>query len=153
MTRRNVSILLAATAGVLLLDLGSKEIADNLLSANETARIFPGLSLGHTRNEGVAFGMLAGRPLLVYTLVAASLAGLIVFYWVHARRPYSWLPTALLLGGAIGNLVDRLSLGYVRDFIDPAHWPAFNLADLAITFGVIGLFMLPGEPEPVGADD
>lgn len=151
--QRNLSILLAATAGVLLLDLGSKELAERLLSANETVRIFPGLSLGHTRNEGVAFGMLAGRPLLVYTFVAASLAGLIVFYWVHASRPYAWLPTALLMGGAIGNLVDRLSLGYVRDFIDPAHWPAFNLADLAITFGVIGLFTLPGKPEPVDADD
>lgn len=141
--RRSILMLLIATTAVALIDQGSKELAGNFLAADESASLFPGLSLSRTRNEGVAFGMLAGRPLLVYALVAASLAGLLAFYWRHAKQPYAWLATALLLGGAAGNLIDRASLGYVRDFIDPVHWPAFNLADVAITFGVVGLFLLP----------
>ena len=63
------------------------------------------------------------------------------------RRPLVWLPTGLLLGGAAGNLIDRLDRGYVTDFIDLPLWPAFNLADMAITFGVLSLlYVLEGPP-------
>jgi signal peptidase II len=72
---------------------------------------------------------------------------LLAFFATHSRRPLVWLPTGLLLGGAAGNLIDRLHQGYVTDFIDPVLWPAFNLADTCITLGVVSLlYVLEGPP-------
>ena len=84
-----------------------------------------------------------GTLVLVFTLVA--LAVLLVYFTVRPTRPWLWLPTGLLIGGAIGNLIDRIAHGAVTDFIKLPHWPAFNVADMAITFGVIALlFVLEG---------
>jgi len=67
--------------------------------------------------------------------------------FTHLNRPLVWLPTGLLLGGAAGNLLDRIRIGSVTDFIKLPHWPAFNLADIAITVGVIALvYVLEGPP-------
>ncbi len=72
-------------------------------------------------------------------VTASALALLVVWFALHTNRSLIWLPTGLLLGGAIANLIDRARLGAVRDFIDPPAWPAFNVADMAITFGVLSL--------------
>ena len=69
----------------------------------------------------------------------ARLAALVVYFVRHPARRGLWVPTGLLLGGAIGNLIDRLMNGSVTDFIKLPHWPAFNVADIAITLGVIAL--------------
>ena len=61
---------------------------------------------------------------------------------LHSGRPLVWLPTGLLLGGALGNLIDRTHQGHVTDFIKFPHFPAFNVADIAITFGVIALVLV-----------
>ena len=75
-------------------------------------------------------------------VVLAALAGLIAWFVLHASRPLVWLPTGLLLGGALGNVVDRVRVGAVTDFVKLPAWPAFNLADTAITFGVLALLLV-----------
>ena len=81
---------------------------------------------------------------------ALALLALLVFFVLHSGRPLVWLPTGLLLGGALGNLIDRAHQGHVTDFIKFPHFPAFNVADIAITFGVIALVLVlegPGQRE------
>ena len=100
------------------------------------------LDLVHVRNDGVAFGALAGGGPIVAVVVAAALAALLAYFAFNARRPLAWLPTGLLVGGALGNIVDRVRLGAVTDFLKLPSWPAFNLADTAITIGVILLVVV-----------
>lgn len=97
----------------------------------------------HWQNTGVAFGMLQGQVLL---LKIVSIVGLIAFSFIgiFVSRRYSYLANipnriafALIIGGTIGNLIDRLRFGRVTDFIDPGFFPAFNVADSALTVGVI----------------
>ncbi len=80
----------------------------------------------------------SGGPVVVLVAVFA-LALLLWFFVTHIHRRLVWLPTGLLLGGAAGNLIDRLNHGAVTDFIKLPHWPAFNVADICITVGVISL--------------
>jgi signal peptidase II len=99
----------------------------------------------NVRNKGVAFGFFAGGGALVVALTATALGLLVVYFALHSSRPLVWLPTGLLLGGAIGNLIDRARFDAVRDWIDLPLWPSFNLADMAITFGVLALlYVLEG---------
>ena len=72
-------------------------------------------------------------------VVLVALAGLVPWFALHSRRRYVWIPTGLLLGGALGNILDRLRDGAVTDFVKLPLWPAFNLADVAITVGVLTL--------------
>jgi signal peptidase II len=67
---------------------------------------------------------------------------LLAYFARHARRRLMWLPTGMLLGGALGNIIDRVREGAVVDFVKLPYWPAFNLADVAITFGVIVLLFV-----------
>jgi signal peptidase II len=77
--------------------------------------------------------------------VIGALAGILVVFSTHATHRLAWLPTGLLLGGALGNVIDRVRDGAVTDFIKLPHWPAFNVADIAITVGVLSLvFVLDG---------
>ena len=98
--------------------------------ASRRSTLFPGIKLINTRNTGVAFSMFSGGgPLVV--IVALS-------RWARCWRSSSrtctgalvWLPTGLLLGGAAGNLIDRVRRGAVTDFVKFPHWPAFNVADI-----------------------
>lgn len=123
------------------IDQWSKWLAFHELVPGETVDVLPGLSFGETRNDGIAFGVFAGRPAVVFSLMAIALLVLIWFYVRHRNRSGLWLATGLLLGGAIGNAIDRIALGYVRDFIELPHFPSFNVADIAITFGVIVLVL------------
>lgn len=126
---------------VLILDQLTKVAAFAWVAAGDEANVLPGVTISQTRNEGIAFGFLSGRPVLVLGLMAAALIVLMWFYRGHRDRPVLWLATGLLLGGALGNAVDRISLGYVRDFVNLPGWPAFNGADTAITFGVVVLVL------------
>lgn len=126
---------------VLVLDQWTKWIAFKQITPGEQIDVLPGLKFGHTENNGIAFGAFAGRPMVVYSLMAIALCVLLWFYFKHRGRAGLWLATGLLLGGAIGNALDRIRLGYVRDFIELPHFPSFNVADMAITFGVILLVM------------
>jgi signal peptidase II len=129
-----------ATAGIVVLaDQATKQWADTGIERGDHVNVFLGLDLTNTRNTGVAFGALQGGGALVTVLIAISLTALVVYFALHATVPMLWLPVGMLLGGALGNLADRAREGGVIDFIDPVAWPAFNLADTAITLGVLGL--------------
>lgn len=133
---------------VVLLDQFTKWWAFNATTPGETINIFLGVDIGQTRNEGIAFGIFAGRPWLVFGLMGLALTVLVVSYAKHRSRPVLWLATGLLLGGAIGNAIDRITLGYVRDFIEVPHFPSFNIADVAITLGVVILVLAVEQRRP-----
>ena len=104
----------------------------------------------HVRNRGVAFGFLSNlnpawvNPLLIVATVLAVVAVLGYLHYLPGRGPAP-CGLGLILGGAVGNLIDRASLGYVVDFLDvhwrQYHWPAFNLADIGITVGIFLLIL------------
>ncbi|HEV2997911.1 MAG TPA: signal peptidase II [Solirubrobacteraceae bacterium] len=137
---------------VLLLDQLTKRLVEHSILPGETRRLLPGIQLVHTRNHGVAFGFIPGHELAVTILIALALAALLLYFVRHAHRPLLWLPVGMLLGGALGNILDRLRAGSVTDFLKlPLGWPPFNLADLAITLGVLLLFLLHEETRREGA--
>jgi signal peptidase II len=126
---------------VLVVDQVTKHAVVSGIGAGETRSFLPGVHLVHVRNTGVAFGFFSGGGALVLVFTLVALAVLIGYFAVHPDRPWLWLPTGLLLGGAFGNLIDRIGDGAVTDFIKLPHWPAFNVADMSITFGVLALVL------------
>lgn len=139
-----------ATVGVTVAaDQATKQIAVASVGRGESTNVFFGLDITNTRNTGVAFGALAGGGVIVGVLIAVALVLLVGYFAAHARMGVLWLPTGLLVGGALGNLVDRAREGAVIDFIDPIGWPAFNLADSCIVIGVLALlYVVEGESRP-----
>jgi signal peptidase II len=102
----------------------------------------------HVHNTGAAFGLFPDQSLIltVFAIIAGSVVLFFVFY---GHRYFAWLGNTsvmltfgLLLGGTVGNLIDRFRLGYVTDFIDFGYWPAFNIADSAVTISVIAFVLL-----------
>ena len=136
---------LLVAAAVLAADQATKALVRATIERGDELPLVPGIALVNTRNRGVAFGLLQdGGPLLIAFAVVAILA-IVAFLALNAGRPRVWLPMGLLVGGAAGNLLDRLREGAVTDFVDLPAWPAFNLADVAITFGVlVMLWVLEG---------
>jgi signal peptidase II len=126
-------------AGVVVADQLVKELVRSGIERGETRDLFAGVELVNTRNTGVAFGQLQGAGLIVSLLIAAAVVALLVYVSRNAQRPLVWLPAGLLLGGALGNIIDRVREGAVVDFLKLPHWPAFNVADAAITIGVVTL--------------
>jgi len=97
----------------------------------------------YVHNTGAAFGLLRGQSFALTIVAITGIVALLVYVFVFYRH-FPWLDNmltrfglGLMLGGTLGNLIDRLSFGYVTDFIDFGYWPAFNVADSAITVGVI----------------
>ena len=89
-------------------------------------------------------------------IAALAFAALLAIFLLSAERPGLWLPIGLLAGGALGNLIDRIREGFVTDFIDPPRWPAFNVADVEITLGVVllvGIYLFADEPRPAAKDE
>jgi signal peptidase II len=124
---------------VVVIDQVTKALVRGGIDVGEEDSILPAISLVHVRNSGVAFGAFAGGGLVVVALVAAALAALLFYFVTHAETRLVWLPTGLLLGGSVGNIIDRVRDGAVTDFVKLPAWPAFNVADMAITFGVLAL--------------
>ena len=143
----------AVAAAVIAVDQGTKELVRGGLERGDSDPILPGLKLVHVHNEGVAFGFLSGGGWIVPAVTGVATAALLVFFVVHRRRPLIWLPVGLLLGGALGNVIDRVAQGHVTDFLKIPKWPAFNVADIAITFGVLALlYVLEGPPRNAEPD-
>jgi signal peptidase II len=145
--------ILALVAGsVVILDQVSKVYIDTAFQLHETLPIVPDLfSITYVRNPGAAFGLFAGQSSFfrttffsIVSLLALSFLAVMVYQLPKDDR---WQTTSLslLLGGAMGNIIDRIRMGEVIDFLDfyvgTYHWPAFNVADSAITIGV-SLLML-----------
>jgi len=140
-TARSYSRAGLVLAIVFAADQLSKRLVVATVDPGDSNAVFPGIEIQHVTNKGVAFGAFSGKP-IVLVIVAAALVGLVVWFVLHADRQLVWLPTGLLLGGALGNIVDRLRDGAVTDFIKLPLWPAFNLADVAITVGVLALVLV-----------
>ncbi len=130
----------AVAAGVIAVDQLTKALVRGELTLGERRDLLVGIDLVNVRNTGIAFGFLENGGALLVIGAAIALIALVVFFVTHAGRRLVWLPTGLLLGGAIGNLIDRATAGYVLDFVDASwrgwHFWAFNVADAAITVGV-----------------
>ena len=128
-------------------DQASKALVRATIERGEEVDLFLGIQLVNVRNRGIAFGMFSGGGVVLVLFALAALVALLVFFARHRDRPLVWLPTGLLIGGATGNLIDRTREGAVTDFLDLPLWPAFNVADVAITFGVLTLlYVLEGPP-------
>ncbi len=138
--------LLAAVA-IAILDQWSKLAVVHAYGLFEGKALIPNLfNIVHVRNTGVAFSMFSGMdprwsvPLLAFATLLA-IAGVVGYLGYLPARPTTQAALGLVLGGAVGNLIDRIRLGYVVDFLDlywrRFHWPAFNVADIAISAGVI----------------
>ncbi len=147
---KGLLIFLITTASVTALDQLSKALITARLAYGSVVEIIPGLfNIVYYRNTGTAFGMLRGDSSIKTVLMAALTIGAIIFIAFMARQSRTSLHAialSLISGGAAGNLIDRLTGGSVVDFLDlylrSYHWPAFNLADSAITTGVIASIIL-----------
>ena len=144
MRRGRVLALTVATAlAVLAVDQLVKALVRGSVEIGERRDVLgSALRLVHVENDGVAFGRLSGSPVIVAAIVSVALVALVVYVGTHLDVPGIWLPTGMLLGGAIGNVVDRVARGSVTDYIKAPNWPAFNAADIAITLGVVLLLVV-----------
>jgi signal peptidase II len=137
---------LVAAAVIAIDQLSKHAVRDGIVPGDEH-KVLPGLALVDTRNHGVAFGFLPGDHLAVTLVIGVALLALLAYFARHATRPLIWLPTGMLIGGALGNIIDRLREGSVTDFIKlPLGWPPFNLADTSITLGVLILVLVIERP-------
>jgi signal peptidase II len=132
---------LAVCGAVVLVDQVTKAIVVSSLHVGQRESVALGFHLTNTPNRGLAFGIGHGQGLvLAVTIVALALV--LVWFALDPGRPDLWLAVGLLAGGALGNLADRVRADAVTDFIDPPLWPAFNLADVAITLGAVALVLI-----------
>jgi signal peptidase II len=156
--RRSLALLLAVSGLVLALDQWSKHWATRTLMDRAPVPVLGDLvRFTYTRNSGVAFGLGAGShfPFYIFSLIAAA-AILALFLRGRVRGPANQVALALIFGGALGNLLDRLRTGLVVDFIELSagrwHFPVFNVADSAVTVGVVLFALGMGHaPEPSAA--
>jgi len=150
--RSNYRLPLSIAAVVLVLDQTSKLVIEQGIAEWESFSVIPGFfNLVHVLNKGAVFGFLnrADTTWQVYFFIAASLAAVGVILYLLRTEQYGdkmmLAGLGLLLGGALGNLFDRVRLGFVIDFLDfyvgRYHWPAFNVADIAITTGTLALIV------------
>jgi signal peptidase II len=153
-------------AGVVAADQFTKWWVHRSLALGSYSPLLPGiLRLTHVHNTGSAFSLFQGAGgWLVLVSIVALIA--ILRYWLGLRRrgeaisPILLWGLALPFGGAAGNLIDRVRLGYVEDFLELPHWPVFNIADSAITIGALLLVLhfmrqdaaAEGRREPAGAE-
>jgi signal peptidase II len=136
---------------VIALDQLTKGIVRGSLEPGERVDLIFGIDLARVANRGIAFGFLGDGGTIVLVVTSLALVAMLVWFATAPSRPGLWIAVGLLTGGAIGNLIDRIRLDAVTDFIDPPFWPAFNVADIAITFGAIALVLsviYGDEPEP-----
>ncbi len=148
--KSGLTIFFATTIIVAVLDQATKALVTSCLGLNTIHAIIPGvLNLVYFRNTGSAFGILRGASSLKTVLLTLLTIAAIIAIAFIVRRATSRLQAlclSLISGGALGNLIDRLARGAVVDFLDmhagTYHWPAFNLADSAITTGVIASLII-----------
>ena len=133
--------LVAIAVAAVSADQLTKQVVARTLALGEEVQIAGPFSIHHVHNSGIAFGLFSSATSIVIALTALAVLWMLVFFARSgARHPV--LPVALgfVLGGSISNLIDRVRLGHVTDFLDLRFWPAFNLADVFIVVGVATLF-------------
>ena len=137
-------MLISLIAAAVVADQLTKTAALSLLSQGTAVPVLPGLNLSLGFNTGASFGMMggfmAGKPLLMAALTGALTIAFAVMAF-RAQHALERAGFALVVGGALGNIIDRLRQGAVTDFLDlywrDWHWPTFNVADIAITLGAV----------------
>ncbi|HUZ98961.1 MAG TPA: signal peptidase II [Gaiellaceae bacterium] len=128
------AIGLAAVAA----DQLTKHIVTGHLALDDGIHVIGPFWIHHVQNSGIAFGLFASATSVVIVLTGIAVAWMLVFFARSgARHPVLPVALGLVIGGSVSNLVDRVRLGYVTDFIDLRYWPAFNLADTFIVVGVV----------------
>jgi len=155
---RTWSLLTLVSGAVVTLDLWTKHWATRTLAYQEPVEVLgPFVRFTYTRNSGVAFGLGAGLPFPYYVFSLAAVAVILfLFFKQRVTGVARQLALALIMGGALGNLIDRLRFGEVVDFIEIGygrwHWPVFNVADSAVTIGVILFAITWPRTQPRHAD-
>jgi signal peptidase II len=133
--------LFVVAAAAIFADQLTKQIIGRTLAVGESVDILGPFSIHHVENSGIAFGFFASRTTVVIAITAVAVAWMVWFFARSGRRhPVLPVGLGLVLGGSIANLIDRVRLGRVTDFLDFDAWPAFNLADTFIVVGVAVLF-------------
>ena len=142
------AIALSALGG----DQLTKYFASTRLALDEQVHVAGPLSIHHVHNSGIAFGFFSNATAIVTALTAIAVGWMLLFFARSgARHPILPIALGLLIGGSASNLIDRVRLGHVTDFIDLEFWPAFNLADSFIVLGVLILLaalLLPQRQRP-----
>ena len=133
--------LLAVSGAAIVADQLTKQVVGRTLEVGDSVTLLGPISIHHVENSGIAFGFFASRTTIVIGITAVAV-GWMLWFFARSGRRHPVLPVGLglVLGGSIANLVDRVRLGHVTDFLDLAAWPAFNLADTFIVVGVALLF-------------
>jgi len=141
--------MIAIGVVVIALDQIAKALVRGSLVPGERTDLALGVDLTRVSNSGIAFGLFSdGGDALVIAFTALALGLILVWFTLDTLRPGLWLGVGLLTGGALGNVADRILDGAVTDFIDPPLWPAFNVADIAITAGVFVIALSAMTPAP-----
>jgi len=136
--RITVIVTILFTGTIVTLDQILKKLVEASLSVSESIPIVRNiLHITYIRNTGILFGMFKGYNFLLIFISALAILGIIFYMFFGSRNLYRHICLVLILSGAIGNLIDRFLRGYIVDFIDIRIWPVFNLADTAITIGII----------------
>jgi signal peptidase II len=134
--------LAAVVVAALAADQLTKWIVSSQLALDESLHVVGPFSIHHVQNSGIAFGLFASATPLVTALTALAVGWMLLFFARSgARHPVLPVALGLLIGGSTSNLIDRIRLGHVTDFLDLRYWPAFNLADSFIVIGVAILFL------------
>ena len=150
-------IWLWLSALVIIIDQITKRIVDTTMQLYQSIELIPYFQLTYMRNQGAAFSFLSGAGgwQRWFFIGLAVIASVFICFWLKKlNRSQRWeaIAWSLVLGGALGNLIDRILYGYVIDFLDVYigdwHWPAFNVADSAITLGVAMLLLDSFKPQP-----
>ncbi|MDI6890115.1 MAG: signal peptidase II [Thermodesulfovibrionales bacterium] len=139
---RNVSLI---SSFVIAIDQVTKYLVVSYINPFDSIKIFPFLHLVSVRNTGAAFGMLENVGSGFF--ITVSVIAIVFVVWLLIKDKRDYLGLSLILGGATGNLIDRIFLGQVVDFIDISigrfHWPAFNVADSSLTVGIMIVLLTP----------
>lgn len=139
---------LVTAAGAFFVDQGTKAImVANAASLRDGVPVFPGFNLVFFRNDGVSFGLLSGVPWWSLVVMALIICAWMMSLMLRSQNRIEALAYGLVIGGALGNVLDRVRHGAVTDFLDlyvgSIHWPAFNLADALLVSGFAIIFLFP----------
>jgi len=150
--------LLSVALAAIVADQLTKQLVTSQLALDDEVHVAGPLSIHHVQNSGIAFGLFASATPIV-TMLTAIAVGWMLWFFARSGARHPVLPVALglLIGGSASNLIDRVRLGHVTDFIDLGFWPAFNLADAFIVSGVAILLVAllaadrrkPGRAHPI----
>jgi signal peptidase II len=145
--------LAVVAVAAILADQVTKHIVTHTLGLDDAEHVIGPLSIHHVQNSGIAFGLFSSATAGVTVITAIAVVWMLAFFARSGSR-HPVLPAALglLIGGSVSNLIDRIRLGHVTDFIDFRYWPAFNLADSFIVLGVVillgALVVTDRKPQP-----